>query len=102
MRGEWNLRDWEYVHYSRILQNKIDEAYRNKNESVSLLQYDLNPENVKDLLEFLGWTYDDFETNGWEQDCWMYFYNENYNTKLTVNSCGMTFDLSIAFYEEET
>ena len=100
MRGEWNLRDWEYEYYSSILRTKIEYAYQHKNEEVSLNEYDLNPENVADLLKHMGWEDDDFEHNGWEQDCWQYFYKEDYDTKLTVFSCGMTFKLCIVFYEE--
>ncbi len=101
MRGEWNLRDWEYEYYSRILRTKIEYAYRHKNEEVSLTGYDLNPQNVSDLLEYMGWEDDDFEHNGWEQDCWQHFYKDGYDTKLTVFSCGMTFKLCIVFYEEQ-
>ena len=101
MRGQWNLRSWEIEHYTRILQVKIDYAYQHKNEQISLLEYDLNPENVRELLEHMGWEDEHFETNGWEQDCWQTFYKEGYDTKLTVFSCGMTFNLYLVFYEEE-
>ena len=100
MRGEWNLRDWEYEYYSRILLTKIEYAYAHKNEEVSLNAYDLNPQNVSDLLEYMGWSDEDFEHNGWEQDCCQHFYKEGYDTQLTVFSCGMTFKLCIVFYEE--
>ena len=66
MRGEWKLRDWEYEYYSRILRTKIEYAYCHKDEEVSLVEYNLNPENVKDLLRYMGWENEDFAQNSME------------------------------------
>ena len=40
MRGEWNLRDWEYEYYSRILRTKIEYAYQHKQNRQSRLSLD--------------------------------------------------------------
>ena len=101
MRGSWNLREWEYTYFTYIMRTKLEEALRNKDEAISLTQYDINPANMCDILKHMGWNEEDFETNGWEQDCWQYFSHENYPGKLCVYSCGMTFDLTLTYTEEE-
>jgi hypothetical protein len=53
------------------------------------------------VLETLGWEYTDSDSNGWEQDHWMYFKHPDHKITLTVFSCGMTFELKLYTGDEE-
>lgn len=91
MRGEWNLRDWEEQHWTYKIEKYIQNLFRGQNK-IDLTKEDINPYQIWQILESLGWERDDdMDTNGWEQDMWMYFYNPNYLHKIIVFSCGMTF-----------
>ena len=64
-----------------IFRLKNDETYEGKITSMS-------PYEVNENLEELNWRRDDFETNGWQQDTWMTYYNKNYPFKIVVVYSG--------------
>lgn len=100
MRGEWNLRDWEEEHWSRKMTSYIQTLFRGKNK-IDLTKEDINPYQVWNILETLGWEReDDIDTNGWEQDMWMRFYNPHYPYRIVVFSCGMTFQLEMSLEDD--
>ena len=101
MRGEWKLRDWEEEHWIRKMESYIRDLCRNKNK-IDLTKEDINPYQVREVLEKIGWECDDdIEENGWEQDMWMRFYSPHYSNRLVVFSCGMTFSLEMYWGDDE-
>ena len=100
MRGEWKLRDWEEEYWLHKMGSYIQTLFRGKNK-INLTQEDINPYQVREILEELGWEQnDDTDTNGWEQDMWMRFSNPHYPYRLIVFSCGMTFQLEISLEDD--
>lgn len=99
MRGEWNLREWEKSHWTAFFERKIEELKSKRIETIDLTKEDLCPENVIDILEAMGYEYDDCLTNGWEQDTDIYFTNERVNLRLFY--CGRTFQMGLTLLEED-
>ena len=100
MRGEWQLRDWESEYWMRKVESYIQELRRNT-DKIDLTKEDINPYQLWQVLELLGWERDDdVDTNGWEQDMWMTFHNPHYTSDLVVFSCGMTFSLEMFWRDD--
>ena len=99
MRGEWNLRDWEKPHWTAFFEKKINELKAGYIETVDLTKEDLCPENVIDILEAMGYEYDDCLANGWEQDTDIYFTNEGVGLRLFYY--GRTFQMALTLCDEE-
>lgn len=99
MRGEWNLREWEKLHWTTFFERKIEELKSNRIETIDLTKEDLCPENVIDILEAMGYEYDDCLANGWEQDTDIYFTSEEVNLRLFY--CGRTFQMELTLLEED-
>ena len=100
MRGEWQLRDWESEYWMRKVESYIQELRRNT-DKIDLTKEDINPYQLWQVLELLGWERDDdVDTNGWEQDMWMTFRNPHYDNDLVVFSCGMTFSLEMFWRDD--
>lgn len=100
MRGQWHLRDWELDLWKRKIEYYISYIERKK-EDIDLSEENINPYQVRAVLEILGWEYTDSDSNGWEQDHWMYFKHPDHKITLTVFSCGMTFELKLYTGDEE-
>lgn len=100
MRGEWQLRDWEQEYWIRKIESYIQDLCRNT-DKIDLTKEDINPYQLWKILELLGWERDDdVDTNGWELDMWMTFYNPHYYYDLIVFSCGMTFSLEMFWRDD--
>ena len=99
MRGKWNLREWEKLHWTAFFERKIEELKSKRIPAIDLTKEDLCPENVIDILEAMGYEYDECLTNGWEQDTDIYFTNEGVNLRLFY--CGRTFQMGLSLLEEE-
>lgn len=100
MRGEWHLNKIEKVIYTAMIKQCI---YKLENDivcEIDLTHTTLNPNQVGEVLEDLGYYQDYFETNGWEQDCWISFAKDGHPT-LIIYSCGMTFDLILRKEDED-
>lgn len=100
MRGQWHLRDWELDLWKRKIEHYILYLERKK-EDIDLSEENINPYQVREVLETLGWEHTDSDSNGWEQDHWMYFRHPNHKITLTVFSSGMTFELKLYISDEE-
>ena len=99
MRGEWNLREWEKPHWTAFFERKIEELKSKRIETIDLTKEDLCPENVIDILEAMGYEYDDFSANGWEQDTDIFLTSEGVNLRLFY--CGRTFQMGLTLSDED-
>lgn len=101
MRGQWNLREWEVDFWTSFFKKKIAELEAGYITKVDLTNEDLCPENVIDVLLAMGYQDDNVDTNGWEQDTWIYFFHEETNKGLTLFYCGRTFEMNLYLSIEE-
>lgn len=95
MRGQWNLREWEREYLVSLFTKHIDTLKNTLVDKIDLTDEDICPENVIDILEILGYEYDDVDTNGWEQDTWIQFVNQDTGHELTLFYCGRTFKIEL-------
>ena len=103
MRGNYNFKDEkEHQHWIDTIQKAIDYLINNQNiiDDVDLSQADIGPYQLHHLLEQdLGYERTTTDMNGWEQDTWYHFYNEEKDIALCVFSCGITFEMKIMLNE---
>lgn len=94
------MRDWELDLWKRKIEHYILYIERKK-EDIDLSEENINPYQLRAVLELLGWECIDSDSNGWEQDHWMYFKHPDHKITLTIFSCGMTFELKLYTGDEE-
>ena len=74
MRGKYQMMDWEV----KRVTNMVSRALRNLKEyeidDIDFTREDVNPYNLKEGLEALGYTWDDNDDNRY--DFWWYFVKE--------------------------
>ena len=84
------------------LQRIQTDMCRLRTEPIDDIDYsneDINPAGIRYIFqEELGY-YETYDSNGWEQDTWYHFYNEEKDIALTVFSCGITFEMKIILSE---
>ena len=76
-----NRRDIE------IMIKQLEQDQRLKINIRSILP-DVSPAEVSDILEELGWEFEPYDSNGWEQDTWIPFAREAYSFCLTLAYSG--------------
>lgn len=102
MRGNYNLKDWEIEYWTPKIKQDIDTLFRSEDiDDIDYTSKDINPYQMGDILEGLGWESDEFETNGWEQDRWEYFSNVDYPRRLCLTSCGITFGMTLRLEDDD-
>ena len=79
--------------FLEYLRNHIDEI-----DVLDLTLLHVSPNQISDVLEELGYKYQDMEINGWEGDTWMYFSHQNTNQRLCLSYSAFGFDISITLY----
>lgn len=89
--GKWNLTTEEERYFISLFKYMIDELTCGRRDEFDLSGKGISPWQAKELMEKLGYIFDDFDTNGWEQDTCFHFKN----TDIVLSSCGMTFDLRL-------
>lgn len=62
---------------------------------------ELSPSNVEEILGELGWQHEMLDSNGWEQDTWYSFYNENYPFSLIMYYSGFYWNLTLSRGDRE-
>lgn len=76
--------------YKNLFKNVID--YLNMDETyqfeVSEFIPNASPSDIHEFIESLGWTYLEFDSNGWQQDTWYYYKHEDYSFSLVMNYGG--------------
>ena len=86
-----------------ILQDFIDRIEAASEEEVYSIQLNLtdkgiNPAQVWDILEALGYEEDYVDHNGWELDFWINFEKEDCRT-ITMRGTGITFEVLLEVQE---
>lgn len=97
MKGSWELTKEErekYIPYIAECIKRLDSV-----DEIDLVDTTLNPENMRSIMEELGYTEINFDSNGWEYDFWINFAKEG-EKNVTVSGCGMTFDLKLLGYDD--
>ena len=89
--GQWNLTIEEEKYFIPLFKYMIDELTNGRREEFDLSGKGINPAQVLEIMDKLGYPKKDTQQNGWEQDTWYYFKN----TEITLFSCGMTFELTL-------
>lgn len=100
MRGQWHLTKFEKKIYPLIIKWHIMRLENEIVDKVEFTRMNINPYQLQEMLEDMGYYQDYFETNGWEQDCWAGYKKEGH-TPITIFSCGMTFDLTLYRSDED-
>jgi hypothetical protein len=101
MRGSWTLRDWEADYLKTLIANRIADLDNRRADTINLTEEDVCPENIIDVLEMLGYEYDEVDTNGWEQDTWINFIHQETGHGATLFYCGRTFEMKLYLAEKE-
>lgn len=76
----------------------LGKIAQNKEEKVDirqLLHGNISPAKLVKLLESMGWTEADTESNGWQQDTWIIMTNHIYSFDLTIFYSGYYGDLEL-------
>ena len=113
--NRWKVTDEIKEKFIPILKdylNKLEnltveqvETMSNEELGLDLSDKGINPSQLVDLLEELGYEETTRDDNGWELDFWIYMHRKDHKTfdstceKLVVSGCGMTFELKV--YIEE-
>lgn len=96
MRGSYRMMDWELEKVKSLLNKAIKELEAGY-EMVDFTREDVNPYNLREGLEALGYIYEDREDNNY--DFWWYFVNKHHYLCITFNA--ESFSLKMFFVEEE-
>ena len=99
--NRWLLTPEIQDKYTPIVQafiNKLENT--NIENSADILEQDfsdteLNPSQLVELLENLGYKEESRGDNGWELDFWINMYKSNFKS-IQVTGCGMTFELQLS------
>lgn len=94
MRGRWKISQEERDKYIPYIKDCIKKLEASEEEEISLNDTTLNPENVKIILRELGYSQNDFDSNGWDYDFWYTFVKEE-KRAIILSGTGATFDLKI-------
>ncbi len=95
MRGRYHMMDWELEKWKQELSGVIARLSCNKQHQEDFTHLDICPANIEKTLEEMGWESDEQDENGWQNDCWIYFSNEDYDFVLVLYYCGYTFELKL-------
>ena len=96
MRGSYRMMDWELEKVKSLLSKAIKDLEAGY-EMVDFTREDVNPYNLREGLEALGYIYEDREDNNY--DFWWYFVNKHHYLCITFNA--ESFSLKMFFVEEE-
>jgi hypothetical protein len=89
--GKWNLTTEEEKYFIPLFKYMIDELECGRRDEFNLSGKGITPWQAKAVMEELGYVFDHFDINGWEQDTWFYFEN----TDIVLFSSGMHFELRL-------
>ena len=115
--NRWQLTDEIITKFIPILQeylNKIENItaeqfmqMETKDLDIDFSDTGINPTQLCDLMEELGYKETKTEDNGWELDFWIHLkrkegkHFESGCENLVISGCGMTFELKIGIDETE-
>ena len=95
MRGKYTLTNREKNRYTGLLTKILEELNKDQRLTVSLSEEDIAPCHVDNLMKELGWERDDFESNGWQCDCWYYYSRPEVDYTIVMYYEGFTFNLEM-------
>lgn len=96
MRGSYRMMDWELEKVKSLLEKGIKDLTSGY-DTVDFTREDVNPYNLKEGLEALGYNFEDREDNNY--DYWWYFSNKDYYLCIFFNA--ESFSLKMSFVEED-
>lgn len=71
-----------------------------ENIEIDLSWLNLSPNNIVDILRELGYTKEDWDTNGWDQDTWIYMFKPEKPT-LCLYYCGYGGQMNLHLLDNE-
>ena len=95
MRGKYNMMDWELDKWKHTLALLITKWANDVSHQEDFTNLDICPANIETALEALGWEHDEQDENGWQNDCWIYMSNPDYDFRIIIYYCGYTFELKV-------
>jgi hypothetical protein len=97
MRGSYRMMDWEKTRVTNMVTRALQDLKEYEIDDINFTREDVNPYNLKEGLEALGYIYEDREDNNY--DYWWYFINKHHYLCITFNA--ESFNLKMFFVEEE-
>ena len=91
----------EYLHKVENVTSEQMEDMTNEELGLDLSDAGINPSQLVDLFEELGYVKKEQDRNGWEMDFWIYMHRtdgcvfDSGCEQLVISGCGMTFELKI-------
>ena len=85
--------------WKQELSTAITRLSHDKSREEDFTNFDVCPANLINALRDMGWDDDESQDSGWQNDCWIYFSNYNYDFVLVLYYCGHTFELKL--YRED-
>lgn len=89
--GQYTLTQKEEDYFLSLFRYMIDELNCGRRDEFDLSGKGITPWQAKKVMEELGYVFDDFDVNGWEQDTCFYFEN----TDIVLFSSGIHFELKL-------
>ena len=86
-----NLRQLNHTIDLAHLKSMIRDLSNNQRLKFNLRKsplYQKSPAEISNMLEELGWEFDEYDSNGWEQDTWIPFSHEAYGFCLVLAYSG--------------
>lgn len=95
MRGKYHMMEWEQEKWKQEFSGIITRLGYNQRHIEDLTNLDLCPANVVKTLENLGWTEEEMDSNGWENDTLYWFSHPDYKFDLVFHYEGYTFEMRL-------
>ena len=94
MRGSYQMMDWEKTRVTNMVARALKDLKEYEIDKISYFtREDVNPYNLRIVLEALGYTFADSENNRY--DFWWYFTKEN-EYKVCVFFDAQAFELNMS------
>lgn len=103
--GEWDLTDELRDLVKPLVEEfieKLKSTKEDEDEVLELSRTGINPIQLEQLLEELGYKDNGLDSNGWQHDYWWYMidYKKNDNSKkLCIHGCAMCHNINLSMYE---
>lgn len=96
--NKYKLTDELRNKFKPIVENFIEEVEKHPEEEkeINFTDTGINPSQLEELLEELGYEVSFSDDNGWQLDFWIHLEKENYN-ELIISGTGMTFELKLEY-----
>jgi hypothetical protein len=100
MRGSYQMMDWEKTRVTNMVARALQDLEKYKIDDINFTHEDVNPYNLKEGLEALGYELSDSQDNGY--NFWWYFTKENeYTVCVFFNARTFGLNMSLCISEDE-